>query len=106
MGKPDALSRCSDHGTGTQDNENITLLPPTLFAVWALEGILIQGEGDKILQEICQGNRDGHQEEPVAKAAKALRSSKSKSVQSMEWSLADGLLLFRGKIYVPNLPDL
>ena len=26
MGKPDALSRCADHGTGEGDNSNITLL--------------------------------------------------------------------------------
>src|SRR6202034_1246488 len=37
MGKSDALSRRSDHGTGSDDNSNITLLTPGFFAVRALE---------------------------------------------------------------------
>ena len=37
MDKPDALSRRADHGTGTNDNSNIVLLPPKLFRVRALE---------------------------------------------------------------------
>ena len=32
MGKPDALSRRADHGTGSNNNSNITLLTPGLFA--------------------------------------------------------------------------
>ena len=39
MGKPDALSRCADHGTSEGDNSNITLLTPKLFVVRALEGV-------------------------------------------------------------------
>ena len=33
MGKSDALSQRVDHGTGTEDNQNLTLLTPNLFAV-------------------------------------------------------------------------
>jgi len=33
MGKPDALSRCPDHGDGTEDNTNMTLLKPELFSI-------------------------------------------------------------------------
>lgn len=32
MGKPDALSRRADHGTGMDDNADITLLHPELFS--------------------------------------------------------------------------
>ena len=39
MGKPDALSRRSDHGTGANDNSDVVLLTPKLFAVRALEGL-------------------------------------------------------------------
>ena len=39
MGKPDALSRRADHGTGSDDNSDIVLLPPKLFIVQALEGL-------------------------------------------------------------------
>jgi hypothetical protein len=31
MGKPDALSRRADHGSGQGDNDNLTLLSPDLF---------------------------------------------------------------------------
>ena len=45
MGKPDALSRRADHGTGASDNSDIVLLAPKLFAVRALEGLEVAGEG-------------------------------------------------------------
>ena len=49
MGKPDALSRHTDHGTGEGDNSNITLLTPKLFAVHALEGVEVTGAEVDIL---------------------------------------------------------
>ena len=39
MGKSDALSQHSDHGSGSGDNADITLLQPSLFAIRALEGV-------------------------------------------------------------------
>ena len=36
MGKSDALSQRVDHGTGMEDNQNLTLLTPNLFAIQAL----------------------------------------------------------------------
>jgi len=42
----------------------------------------------------------------VAKAARELQGSSTCSVKSAEWSLSDGLLYFRGKIYVPDTSDL
>ena len=52
MGKSDALSQRSDHGSGTGDNQNLTLLTPGLFSVRALEGIQVTGEENDILREI------------------------------------------------------
>ena len=49
MGKPDALSRRADHGTGSNNNSNITLLTPGLFAIHALEGLEVTGEEQNIL---------------------------------------------------------
>jgi len=43
MGKPDTLSHRSDHGTGADDNSNIILLTPKLFAVRTLEGLEFTG---------------------------------------------------------------
>ncbi|GLB41115.1 putative retrotransposable element tf2 155 kda protein type 1-like [Lyophyllum shimeji] len=108
MGKPDALSRRPDHGDGSADNADIVLLKPEFFAVRALQGLIASGEEDKILRDIRRGNREGAQEDVVAKAAAALKSARSgvRSVRSAEWSEDQGVLMFRGRIYVPNIPEL
>jgi len=59
-----------------------------------------------MLREIRQGNQKGNQKEPVAKAARELQQASSKTVCSTEWSEEDGVLQFRGKIYVPQNSDL
>jgi len=59
-----------------------------------------------MLREIRQGNQKGNQKEPVAKAARELQQASSKTVRSTEWSEEDGVLRFRGKIYVPQNSDL
>ncbi|KAG5348745.1 hypothetical protein C0989_008503 [Termitomyces sp. Mn162] len=69
MGKPDALSRQADHGTGAGDNDNIVLLKLELFAIHALEGIVAQKDEANILRDIRQGNWEGAQEDAVAQAA-------------------------------------
>jgi len=106
MGKPDALSWRPDHGKGTSDNEDVVLLRPELLAIRALEGIQSKGPERDILQEIRQGNQKDNQEEPVAKAARELWQASGKTVRSTEWSEDDGVLQFRGKIYVPRNVDL
>jgi len=106
MGKTDALSRQSDHGTGSEDNDNMVLLTPNFFAVRALEGLEAAGEEQGILKDIRKGTQDGEKEEPVAKAARELQGSSARSVKSVEWSLSKGLLYFRGKIYVPDTSNL
>jgi transposase InsO family protein len=107
MGKPDALSRRADHGSGTNDNSNLTLLGPELFRVHALSGLGIAGEEKAIATDIRRSLRNGDLEEPVAKAAKELRADKTRgTVRSAEWTEEQELLLFRGKIYVPKDRDL
>jgi hypothetical protein len=44
MGKPDALSRWADHGSGQGDNDNLMLLAPELFWTHALAGARLEGE--------------------------------------------------------------
>jgi hypothetical protein len=107
MGKPDALSRRADHGSGQGDNDNLTLLAPELFRIHALAGIRLEGDEHNILQEVRRSLKDDVQEESVAKAARELRKDKGRgTIKSAEWSKSDGLLMFRGKIYVPNDRDL
>jgi len=106
MGKPDTLSRRADHGNGASDNENVVLLRPEFLAVHALEGVELTGMEQKILSDIRKGNQNGDQEEPIARAARELQRSANGTVHSSEWSNIDGLLQFRGKIYVPQSLDL
>ena len=106
MGKSDALSRRADHGTGSGDNSNITLLTPGFFAVRALEGLEAVGEERDILKDIRRGTRDGEHEEAIAKVVKEIKTTHDRSVRSAEWSLVDGILYFRGKVYVPDSFDL
>jgi len=105
MGKPDALSCRSDHGTGADDNSDIMLLTPKLFAVHALEGLQFTGPEQDILRDIQQGTKQP-KEEPVARAAQELRKSSTRSLRSAELSERDGLLYYHGCIYVPDASDL
>jgi hypothetical protein len=72
MGKPDALSRRADHGSGQGDNDNLTLLAPELFRIHALAGTRLEGKECNILREVQRSLRDGVQEEAVAKVAREL----------------------------------
>jgi len=100
------LSWGPDHGKGASDNKDVVLLRPELLAIRALKGVQMEGLEKNILKEIRQGNQRGDQEELVAKAAKELWQAASKTVCSAEWSEEEGLLRFRGKIYVPRNADL
>src|SRR6266700_5653056 len=105
MGKPDALSRRADHGTGTGHNYNIVLLPPTVFAARALEGLEFAGPELDILRDIRKGV-GAPTDEPIAEAVRQLRNASNRSLRSREWSDRDGLLYFCGRIYVPDSSDL
>jgi hypothetical protein len=107
MGKPDALSRQADHGFRQGDNDNLMLLTPELFHIHTLAGVRLEGDERNILQEVRRSLKDTVQEESVVKAARELRKDKSRGTfKSAEWSESDGLLMFHGKIYVPNDRDL
>ena len=63
MGKPDALSRRPDHGSGIADNSDIVMLEADLFAVRALEGLSIEGEEWNMLSEIRAKVQEGLMED-------------------------------------------
>jgi hypothetical protein len=76
MGKPDALSRRADHGSGQGDNDNLTLLAPELFRIHALAGARFQGDKRNILQEVRHCLKGSVQEESIAKVARELWKDK------------------------------
>ena len=98
--KPDALSRRPDHGKGENDNENIVLLKPSYFKIQALKQghLLLTGEEKGLLQKIRKAKDF---DESVVKAVEELKKSPSKKLIEEEWSEEQGLILFRGKVYVP-----
>ena len=106
MGKPDALLQRPDYGNRTSNNEDVVLLWLELLEIWALKGVQLEEPKKDILRKIHQENQKGDQEEPVAKAARELQQALSKTVCSVKWLEDEGLLWFRGKIYVPWNPDL
>ena len=106
MGKTDALSQRSDHGSGMEDNSDMTLLQPELFVIQALKGLAAEGEEQDVLRDICQAFREGEKKDSVARAITELCQGHLHSIHMAEWSKRDGLLLFRGKVYVPNNPEL
>jgi hypothetical protein len=104
-GKPDALSRRPDHGKGENDNENVTLLKPSYFLIQALKQghALVNGDEAEILKKIrnCKDL-----DEKVVKAVEEMKDSNFKKLDGHEWSEEQGLILFRGKVYVPKNPEI
>jgi len=102
IGKADVLSRHTDHKEGIEhDNENVVLLKPEFFKVRALcQGhLLIEGHEESILTKI---RKSKDLDESVVKAVEELKKSSTKQLRSEEWSEEQGLVLFRGKVYIPK----
>jgi len=71
----------------------------------ATTGVEFTGPEQDILRDIRQGTKQP-KEEPIARAAQEPQKSSTRSLRSAEWSEHDGLLYYRGCIYVPNTSDL
>ena len=82
------------------------LLFPELFAVHTLEGLTLVGEECGIVGKIREAFGKEVVEDEVAVAMRKLQESGGKSLVSSEWVKNNGLLMFRGKIYVPDVKDL
>ena len=63
MGKSDTLSRCADHGSGGRDNADMTMLPPSLFAICTLKGVTAIGAEAEVLRDIRKEFRNGEKED-------------------------------------------
>ena len=72
MGKLDALSHCSDHRSGSDDNGDLILLLPELFTVHALEGLTLVGEERGIIQDVKRALEKGIVEDEMAGAVRKL----------------------------------
>jgi hypothetical protein len=102
MRKTDVLLWRPDFEQGVEnDNKDVTLLKPEFFHVWALwQGhLLLEGEESELLSKI---QKSKEYNEAIVKVVKELKRSPVKVLRTDEWSEEQGLILFRGKIYVPK----
>src|SRR5260221_14450350 len=100
MGRPDALSRQADHPRGAEDNMDCTLLTPEVFKLRAMEAVTLEGEEAVFMERIRQSDQYN---DPVVKALKALDVGE---LHSNEWMCTEEVVLYRGRVYVPDAPQL
>ena len=73
-----------DHGIGTSDNKDITLLHLEMFVVQVLEGVKLERTERNMLSDIYKGNCNRDQEEPIAWETCKLQQSSSQIVHFIE----------------------
>src|SRR5260221_8564558 len=100
MGRPDALSRQADHLRGVEDNTDCTLLTPEVFELRAMEAVTLEGEEAVFMEWIRQSDQ---YDDPVVKALKALDMGE---LCSDEWMHTEEVVLYRGRVYIPDDPQL
>ena len=59
MGKTNALSWRSDHGSGTKDNSDMMLLRPELFIIRAIEGLTAEVKNEKSSETFAKHSEMG-----------------------------------------------
>src|SRR5258705_11489793 len=100
MGRPDALSRQVDHPRGVDDNVDFTLLTLEVFELRVMEAITLEGEEAAFMEWIQWSTQ---YDDPVVKALKALDAGE---LCSNEWMHTEGIVLYRGRVYVLGNPQL
>src|SRR5260370_2944800 len=100
MARPDALLRRADHPRGSEDNADCTLLTPEVFELRAMEAVTLEGEEAIFMEQIRQSDQ---YDDLVVKALKALDMGE---LRSDEWTCAEEVVLYRGRVYIPDDPQL
>jgi len=95
MGKTDRLSRRPDWQEGVErDNKDRTLIRPE----WVRGVETVIEEGD--LRERIKKAQEG--DEKIVKAVEELKKIGVKTSRDEEWEIEDGIVLKKGRIYVPE----
>jgi len=102
MQAKDPLSRRVDHEMGTDlDNTNQVLLKPEFFAINALEATHEMLINNKIiLKEVKVALLSDKVTKDYRMLLKSGPREFGKSLQ--DWNYENGLLLYRGKVYIPH----
>jgi len=95
IGKADGLSRRPDWQERVErDNENRTLIKPE----WIRGAETLVEEGN--LKERIKRAQEG--DKKVVKAVEELKRAGIKMLKNKEWEIEDGIVMRKGKIYVPE----
>ena len=78
------------------------MLKPEYFCIHALHQghLLIHSSEKNMLSKIRNCT---NMDEEVVKAVKEMKGEKKKTIKGEEWAEEQGLILFRGKVYVPKV---
>ena len=79
---------------------DFTLLTPEVFELRVTEAITLEGEEAIFMEQIQQSTQF---DDPVVKALKALDMGE---LCSNEWTHAEGIVLYQGKVYILDNPQL
>src|SRR5258707_8205565 len=100
MGRPDTLSRQADHPKGADDNADCTLMTKGMFELRAMEAITLEGKEAIFMEQIQQSDQ---YDAPVVQALKALDA---RELHSDEWIHSEGVVLYQGRVYILDKPQL
>jgi len=104
--KSDALSWHPDHKEGMEHNNEKILLDPKFFAIRATRPGAVTSIGDKDLRHRLKDSQDHDQEVTQALTTILQNGPRTISKGLEDWNFKEGLILHKGKIYVPKSPDL
>jgi transposase InsO family protein len=105
-GKPDVLSQLSDLKPKGVDNAEQTLLNWEVFKLKATRRGMLRVEGDKELVRQIRESKEFDEE--LVDAIERLKDGAPTALRRglEEWNTEDGLILYRGKVYVPKDVEL
>jgi len=99
IGRADSLSRRVDWAEGVEkDNENQVMVKEEWLEVRAIEQ-LIEGPDEGIIRKIKEA-RDKDKE--VIKVVEEMKKAGVKMLRDKEWQIEEGLVLKKGRVYVPK----
>src|SRR5882762_9530878 len=97
-GKPDALSRCPDHIPDHEDNEDHILLPSDLFS--SSQHVSISFDNPDLLHRIKEAQQLDTEVLDALRYILAPKSSTTRTSLRNQWSVHNGLVLCRSRIYI------
>ena len=99
MGRADSLSRKVDWAEGVEkDNENQVMVKEEWLEVRAMEQ-LIEGPDEGIIKKIKKA-RD--KDDEVIKVVEEMKKVGVKMLRDEEWQIEEGLVLKKGRVYIPK----